>query len=115
MRLQQRETLTLDCLTFSEKMLHLLTCLVIVDEDIKTKALEALAQLAGVSIRTVAYVHPCLKHTNHLIRRGVFTRMTSKPNQIGRLSSTCLLVEVFVVDDDTLSHSLVAHPILECW
>ena len=29
--------------------------------------------------------------------------------------NTCLLIKVFVVDDDTLSHSLVAHLILECW
>lgn len=64
-------------LTLSEKMFHLLTCLVIVDDDIKTKTLEALAQLAGVSIRTIAYIHPCLKRTNHLIRVNAFARMTS--------------------------------------
>lgn len=28
---------------------------------------------------------------------------------------TCLLIKVFIIDDDTLSHSLVAHLILECW
>lgn len=36
-------------------------------------------------------------------------------NQIRRLFSTCPLIKVFVVDDDTLSHALVAHLILECW
>lgn len=67
----------LDGLTLSEKMLHLLTRLVIVDEDIETKTLEALVQLAGISICTIAYVHPCFKHTNHLIRVKAFARMTS--------------------------------------
>lgn len=28
---------------------------------------------------------------------------------------TCLFIKVFVVDDDALAHSLVAHLILECW
>lgn len=77
MCLQQQDIMMLDGLTFSEKMLHLLTCLVIVDEDVKTKALEALVQLAGVSVRTIAYIHPCLEHTHHPLRLDAFARMTS--------------------------------------
>lgn len=85
-----RDTNALDRLTFSEKMLHLLTCLVIVDEDIKTKALEALGQLAGISIRTIAYIHPFMKHTNHLIRGRAFARTTS-----GRIRSDVFSLPVF--------------------
>ena len=46
-------------LTLSEKTLHLLTCLIVVDEDIEAQALEAFEQLAGISVRAVAYIHPC--------------------------------------------------------
>lgn len=46
-------------LTLSEKTLHLLTRLIVVDEDVKAQALEALEQLACVSVRAVAYIHPC--------------------------------------------------------
>lgn len=57
--LSQSDTWTPDGLTLSEETLHLLTRLIVVDEDIKAKGLEALEELAGVSIRTVAYIHPC--------------------------------------------------------
>lgn len=46
-------------LTLSKKTLHLLTCLIVVDEDIEAKALEAFAQLAGVPVCAIAYIHPC--------------------------------------------------------
>lgn len=51
----------LESLTLFEETFHLLTCLIVVDEDIKPKALEALEQLAGISICTITYIHPCLK------------------------------------------------------
>lgn len=46
-------------LTLSKKTLHLLTCLIIVDEDIEAQALEAFEQLTSVSVCAVAYIHPC--------------------------------------------------------
>lgn len=55
----QSDTSTPDGLTLSEETFHLLTCLIVVDEDIEAQGLEALEELAGVSIRAVAYIHPC--------------------------------------------------------
>lgn len=101
-------------LTFSKKTLHLLTRLVIVDEDVEAQALEALEQLARVSVRAVAYIHPCwnaqMSFYSHI--EPNLTRCTMCLKQVCR---TCLFIKVFVVDDDALSHSLVAHLILECW
>lgn len=105
-------------LTLSEKTLHLLTCLIIVDEDIEAKALEAFEQLTGVSVCAVAYIHPC---QDKFIRKTTFHATILRKNWIRytvcmkHVCFTCLLIKVFVVDDDTLAHSLVAHLILECW
>lgn len=46
-------------LTLFEKTLHLLTCLIVVDEDIEAQTLEAFEQLTSVSICAIAYIHPC--------------------------------------------------------
>lgn len=46
-------------LTLSEKTLHLLTRLIVVDADIEAQALEAFEQLTCVSVRAIAYIHPC--------------------------------------------------------
>jgi len=45
-------------LTCSEQVLHLLAALVVVDVHFKAQALEALEELAGVSVGAVAYIHP---------------------------------------------------------
>lgn len=46
-------------LTLPEETLHLLAGLIIVDEDVEAQTLEALEQLAGVTVRPVAYIHSC--------------------------------------------------------
>lgn len=46
-------------LTISEKTLHLLARLIVVDEDVKAEALETLEQLTRVSVGAVPYIHPC--------------------------------------------------------
>lgn len=45
-------------LTLPEKTLHLLTRLVVVDADVEAQALEALEQLACISVSAIAYIHP---------------------------------------------------------
>lgn len=106
-------------LTLFEKTLHLLTRLIIVDEDVKAQALEALKQLTCISVRAISYIHPCgdnllwihtiCNNTEclHCIRRNMVCTK--------HVSCTCLFIKIFVIDDDALSHSLVAHLILECW
>lgn len=51
--------LSLSFLTFSEKTLHVRTCLVVVNKDVKAQVLEALEQLACVFVRAVTYIHTC--------------------------------------------------------
>lgn len=46
-------------LTLSEKTLHLLTRLIVIDADVEAKALETFEQLTSVSVRAVTYIHPC--------------------------------------------------------
>lgn len=46
-------------LTISEKTLHLLTRLIVVDEDVEAEALETFEQLTSVSVGAVPYIHPC--------------------------------------------------------
>lgn len=47
-----------ELLTLFEKMLHLLTCLVVINNDFKAQAPEALKQLTCVPVRPIANIHP---------------------------------------------------------
>lgn len=102
-------------LTLSEKTLHLLTCLIVVKNDIKAQVLEALVKLACISIRAVAYIHPCQKRTLTLQTQYAITLSQTEFIRLSKVCYTRLFIKVFVIDDDALSHSPVAHLILECW
>lgn len=63
----------------------------------------------------VVYFRICRLHAIKMSKTELGRTTSSKECVKKNGCHTCFFIKVFVVDDDALSHSLVAHLILECW